>query len=121
RRVEAKAGGNSSRSGRHARQRSREGTASINHRAPAPSPDLRAYCRPGALPSRRLANIAGPRRDRRRRGEPGDKSMPRIPYQPEDLAEPAEVVDAIRRRRGGKLLELDRMLLHSAPLAAGWN
>jgi alkylhydroperoxidase family enzyme len=47
--------------------------------------------------------------------------MPRIPYQPEDLAEPAEVVDAIRRRRGGKLLELDRMLLHSAPLAAGWN
>ena len=47
--------------------------------------------------------------------------MPRIPYQPEDLAEPAEIVDAIRRRRGGKLLELDRMLLHSAPLAAGWN
>jgi len=47
--------------------------------------------------------------------------MPRIPYQPEDLAEPADVVDAIRRRRGGTLLELDRMLLHSAPLAAGWN
>ncbi len=47
--------------------------------------------------------------------------MPRIPYQPEDLAEPAEVVDAIRRRRGGKLIELDRMLLHSVPLAAGWN
>lgn len=46
---------------------------------------------------------------------------PRIPYQPADLAEPAEVVDAIRRRRGGGLLELDRMLLHSAPLAAGWN
>lgn len=47
--------------------------------------------------------------------------MPRIPYQPEDLAEPAEVVDAIRRRRGGHLVELDRMLLHSTPLAAGWN
>ena len=47
--------------------------------------------------------------------------MPRIPYQPADLAEPAEIVDAIRRRRGGELLELDRMLLHSAPLAAGWN
>jgi len=46
---------------------------------------------------------------------------PRIPYQPADLAEPAEVVDAIRQRRGGELLELDRMLLHSAPLAAGWN
>jgi len=49
------------------------------------------------------------------------ESMPRIPYQPADLAEPAEVVDAIRRRRGGELMELDRMLLHSAPLAAGWN
>lgn len=47
--------------------------------------------------------------------------MPRIPYQPEDLAEPASLVDAIRARRGGRLLNLDRMLLHSPPLAAGWN
>jgi alkylhydroperoxidase family enzyme len=30
-------------------------------------------------------------------------------------------VDAIRARRGGQLIELDRMLLHSPPLAAGWN
>src|SRR5690606_13862838 len=68
------------------------------------------------LPWRALAAIGA------KRGEPGDQSMPpRIPYQPADLAEPAEVVDAIRRRRGGDLLELDRMLLHSAPLAAGWN
>jgi alkylhydroperoxidase family enzyme len=44
-----------------------------------------------------------------------------IPYLPEDLAEPREVVDAVRARRGGRLLELDRMLLHSPPLALGWN
>lgn len=47
--------------------------------------------------------------------------MPRIEYQPENLAEPAALVDAIRARRGGRLLHLDRMLLHSPPLAAGWN
>lgn len=47
--------------------------------------------------------------------------MPRIPYQSEDLAEIAELVAAIRTRRGGTLLNLDRMLLHSPPLAAGWN
>ena len=47
--------------------------------------------------------------------------MPRIPYRPQDLAEPAGLVDAIRARRGGRLLHLDRMLLHSPPLAAGWN
>lgn len=47
--------------------------------------------------------------------------MPRVPYVPADLAEPAELVDAIRKRRGGSLLHLDRLLLHSPPLAAGWN
>jgi alkylhydroperoxidase family enzyme len=47
--------------------------------------------------------------------------VPRIPYQPADLAEPAELVAAIRARRGGRLIELDRMLLHSPPLASGWN
>lgn len=47
--------------------------------------------------------------------------MPRIPYQPLDLAEPAAIVDAIRRRRGGTLLNLDRMLLHSPAFASGWN
>jgi len=46
---------------------------------------------------------------------------PRIAYVPADLAEPAEVVAAIRARRGGELIALDRMLLHSPPLAAGWN
>ncbi|MCD6671605.1 MAG: carboxymuconolactone decarboxylase family protein [Burkholderiaceae bacterium] len=47
--------------------------------------------------------------------------MARIPYMPADLAEPREIVDAVRARRGGTLLNLDRMLLHSPDLAAGWN
>lgn len=47
--------------------------------------------------------------------------MPRIPYKPADLAEPKDLVDAIRTRRGGTLLNLDRMLLHSPPFARGWN
>jgi len=47
--------------------------------------------------------------------------MAAIPYQPQDLAEPRDLVAAIRARRGGRLLNLDRMLLHSPPLARGWN
>jgi len=46
---------------------------------------------------------------------------PRIPLQPIDLAEPAELVAAIRKRRGGQLIELDRLLLYSQPLSEGWN
>jgi alkylhydroperoxidase family enzyme len=33
----------------------------------------------------------------------------------------AELVRAVQQRRGGELLNLDRMLLHSAPVARGWN
>jgi alkylhydroperoxidase family enzyme len=40
---------------------------------------------------------------------------------PEDHGQPADLVAAIRARRGGTLLKLDRMLLHSPPLAEGWN
>ncbi|MDX2481336.1 MAG: carboxymuconolactone decarboxylase family protein [Desulfuromusa sp.] len=47
--------------------------------------------------------------------------MPVIPYKPEDVQEPRELVDAIRARRGGTLLNLDRMLLHSPPFATSWN
>lgn len=47
--------------------------------------------------------------------------MPRIPYQKSDISEPRLIVDAIRRRRGGQLFHLDRMLLHSPMFAAGWN
>lgn len=35
--------------------------------------------------------------------------------------QPAELVDAIRSRRGGGLLNLDKALLWSEPLARGWN
>ena len=47
--------------------------------------------------------------------------MPRLPYKPHDDAGPEEVVAPIRARRGGTLLNLDRQLLHSPPLALGWN
>lgn len=47
--------------------------------------------------------------------------MPRIPYLPEDIDEPRELVDEIRSRRRNQLLNLDRMLLHSPPFAKGWN
>jgi len=47
--------------------------------------------------------------------------MPVIPYLPADIEEPRELVTAIRARRGGTLLNLDRMLLHSPPFAAAWN
>jgi len=47
--------------------------------------------------------------------------MPRIKYLPTDVATPEKLVTAIRQRRGGVLLNLDRMLLHSPPFATGWN
>jgi alkylhydroperoxidase family enzyme len=47
--------------------------------------------------------------------------MPRLPYLPQDTVEPADIVAPIRKRRGGTLFNLDRMLLHSPPLALGWN
>jgi len=47
--------------------------------------------------------------------------MPVIPYKAKNIQEPQELVTSIRVRRGGTLLNLDRMLLHSPPFAAGWN
>ena len=47
--------------------------------------------------------------------------MPRIPYLTDDQAGPPALVDAMQRRRGGALNELDRILLHSPPVADGWN
>jgi alkylhydroperoxidase family enzyme len=45
-----------------------------------------------------------------------------FPYRPDsDEAGPPELVKAIRARRKGKLLNLDRMLLHSPNFAKGWN
>jgi alkylhydroperoxidase family enzyme len=45
-----------------------------------------------------------------------------IPYLSDDRVGPPDLVDAIRARRpGGKLLNLDRMLLYSPSYAKGWN
>ena len=46
----------------------------------------------------------------------------RIPdWSPEAKPQPDELVEAIRNRRGGTLLNLDRALLWSEPLARGWQ
>ena len=46
----------------------------------------------------------------------------RIPdWTPELKAQPTDLVDAILERRGGTLINLDRALLWSEPLARGWN
>lgn len=48
--------------------------------------------------------------------------MPRLPYVTDDdtRANTATAL-AVRERRGGKLLNLDRALLYSEPLASAWN
>jgi alkylhydroperoxidase family enzyme len=46
----------------------------------------------------------------------------RIPdWTPQALPQPAELVNAIKARRGGELIQLDKALLWSEPLARGWN
>lgn len=46
----------------------------------------------------------------------------RIPdWSPELKPQPQALVDAIRERRGGSLINLDLALLWSEPLARGWN
>lgn len=46
----------------------------------------------------------------------------RIPdWTPERKPQPQELVQAILERRGGNLLNLDKALLWSEPLARGWN
>lgn len=47
--------------------------------------------------------------------------MPRIPYITDAEAGDTPLVAAIRERRGGSLLNLDRQLLHSPAYAEGWN
>jgi len=47
--------------------------------------------------------------------------MPHIPYMVPPPPGESALVDAIRARRGGRLLNLDLMLLHSPPFASGWN
>ncbi|NCV26276.1 MAG: carboxymuconolactone decarboxylase family protein, partial [Betaproteobacteria bacterium] len=45
----------------------------------------------------------------------------RISLKPNDVSEPAETIAAMRKRRGGSLLNVDRVLLHSPPMAKAWN
>lgn len=49
----------------------------------------------------------------------------RLPYIPDDpqMASPEDqaVVQRVKDRRGGKLIALDKTLLHSPPVADGWN
>ena len=49
----------------------------------------------------------------------------RLPYIPDDpqMSDPADqaVVDRVKERRGGKLIPLDKSLLHAPPIADGWN
>ena len=48
--------------------------------------------------------------------------MSRVAYVPgERTADESELVARIRARRGGTLLNLDRLLLRSPPFAQGWN
>jgi alkylhydroperoxidase family enzyme len=47
--------------------------------------------------------------------------MPRIPYLSDQAADLIPASAAVRARRGGGLLNLDRMLLHSPALAQNWN
>ena len=50
--------------------------------------------------------------------------MPNIPYATLSNNESNDVqdlLDTIRARRGGKLLNLDQILVHSPPFAEGWN
>lgn len=43
------------------------------------------------------------------------------PWNPQAKPQPQDLVQAILERRGGELLNLDRALLWSEPLARGWN
>ena len=47
--------------------------------------------------------------------------MARIPLVPLDLKEPKEIIDAVRKRRGGELSELDRLMLYSPAFTEGYN
>jgi alkylhydroperoxidase family enzyme len=54
--------------------------------------------------------------------KPSETTLMRIPdWTPERKPQPQDLVQAILERRGGELLNLDRALLWSEPLARGWN
>ncbi|SMQ46163.1 unnamed protein product [Zymoseptoria tritici ST99CH_3D1] len=49
----------------------------------------------------------------------------RLPYIPDDpqMSSPEDqaIVERVKERRGGKLIALDKALLHAPPVADGWN
>ena len=47
--------------------------------------------------------------------------MPRIAYLTDAQVGPPDLVASTRKRRGGALINLDRILLYSEPVAAGWG
>ena len=47
--------------------------------------------------------------------------MTRLPLLSDNQVGPPELVAAIKKRRGGALVELDRLLLHSTAVATGWG
>lgn len=47
--------------------------------------------------------------------------MTRLPLLTDAQVGPPDLVASIRTRRGGALLDLDRLLLHSPAFATGWN
>ena len=72
-------------------------------------------------PGRKLAAKNKLSRPTPKSASASQQKEPRIALKPADLAEPADLVAAIRKRRGGELIELDRLLLYSQPLSEGWN
>jgi alkylhydroperoxidase family enzyme len=72
------------------------------------------------LASALLASPARP--EEPARSTPRAVSRSGIPYLSDGEVGPPDLVQAIRtRRKAGKLLNLDRMLLHSPSFAKGWN
>lgn len=47
--------------------------------------------------------------------------MPRLPFRADNDLGPSDIVSAIRTRRGGELLKMDRLMLHSPVFAGAWN
>lgn len=47
--------------------------------------------------------------------------MPRLPFVPDDISEPADVIENMKARRGGQLNEVDRIMLHAPEFSRGFN
>jgi alkylhydroperoxidase family enzyme len=65
--------------------------------------------------------VVGPARAAPPPADAAKTSRSGIPYLSDDQLGPPDLVSAIRSRRGGKLLNLDRILLQSPNFAKGWN